>query len=122
MIAAISWVSLGDVSVAGVRGDVADFFVIFADFGFFGFFGSRPFTKSANFQVDFSQIVFISLRSWVGSDSISSTSLSNSSCAAIESSRARCLSMCSRFRISERISRLYDGSPGRKILAISAVS
>lgn len=42
--------------------------------------------------------------------------------AAMASSRARCFSLCSIPRRSVRISRLYEGSPGKKIRVSSAVS
>ena len=62
------------------------------------------------------------LKSSSGRFLISSISFSNNSWAAFESSSARCLSTCSSFRISDSISRLYEGRPGTKILDNSAVS
>ena len=83
---------------------------------------SSVFITSAKSQVDLLQRSLISSKSSFGSVWISSISFRKSSCAAIESSRALCFSRCSIWRISERISRLYDGRPGMNTLAISAVS
>ena len=83
---------------------------------------SRVWMTSAKYQHDFAHSFWISSKSSFGRDSICSMSFVRSSWAAIQSSSARCFSSCLRPRIVERISRLYDGRPGRNILAISAVS
>ena len=113
MVSFSGWVSFGS--------EISSFNIVSVfsgDTGLCSIF-SKVFAKC---QVDFLLSSFNSFNSTGSSVLILSVIFRNSCWAAIASSRARCFSLCSICRRSVRISRLYDGSPGKKILASSAVS